>query len=240
MRNQVQPNFHFFGGRENTAFAGIRHDLAAVTVGGVVLPSIVLGPKPRNDGSTVRWAKVIAPDVNDRPEFRGEKIVRGSIVKVGDSGRDVLVSHRDEHAYYVLVRTGLRLIEGSTANDLMALGAAGINLKSHGSYSFDSGSFRIADASNENDLGASVGRVAAERLDTKTMGRKMHLIGCPESTFVLWRVPVGAVLLVRDINGKLTRLVGEKDGLRVVDAPANLGVFFDQLEDAHRQKRARK
>jgi hypothetical protein len=201
----------------------------------------VLGPKPRGDGSTVRWAKVIAPDVNDRPEFRGEKIVRGSIVKTdGDAGRDVLVAHRDENAYYVLVRTGLRLIEGSTANDLMALGASGINLMSHGSYSFDTGSVRIADASNENDLGANIGRVSAERLDTKTMGRNIRLIGCPESTFVLWRVPVGAVLLVRDINGKLTRLVGEKDGLRVVDAPANLGMFFDHLEVAHRQQRARK
>jgi hypothetical protein len=39
MRSQVQPNFHFFGGREDTAFAGIRHDLARAIEGGVVLRS---------------------------------------------------------------------------------------------------------------------------------------------------------------------------------------------------------
>jgi hypothetical protein len=45
-------------------------------------------------------------------------------------------------------------------------------------------------------------------------------------------VPVGAVLLIRDVNAKLTRLVAQKDQLRVVEATA-YGNFFELLQDAH-------
>lgn len=235
-------NLHFFIGREESTWNGIRYS-DVPNLAGTILPSLVIGPSPRiKNTKPIKWAKVISPKLDDRPAFAGDKIVRGSIVKEADE--HVIVSHHDEQANYVLVRTGLKVIDGSTANDWMQLMADGVQPKTHGSYSFDNGSVQIAFANDEEKLKQALtdpnvggmGKVAAERLDAKAVGRRIPLLGCPQSSYVLWRMPFGAVLLVRDINGKLSRIVSHKDGVRRVDAD-KYDVFFEELEDAYQKKR---
>jgi len=244
-------DFHFFLGRSNSTVAGIRAsevpDPYAKRHGYV--PSLVVGPqlKMRSE-RPVKWATVIPPGMEDSPEFfrpRGsadDKLVRGSIVQIEEGGEkhNYLVSHRDEKAYYVLVRTGLMVQNGSTVQDRLNI-QKDAELVSHGSYSFDHASIRIAAAENQSTIGEivgnpnlAVGRAAAERMDVKVIGKSIPLVGgrkVPETAYVLWRMPFGAVLLVRDVNGKLTRLVAQKDQLRVVDA-SGYAKFFPMLEEA--------
>jgi hypothetical protein len=249
------PNFHFFHARTDSAIAGIKASEVADPYGdrkGLV-PSLVVGPQLRlRTERPVKWARIIPPGMDDLPEYyraRGgddDKIIRGSILTKDEGGKkkSFLVSHRDEGAYYVLVRTGLKVMNGSAVQDRLEI-QKDSNLVSHGSYSFDNASIRIAIADNEAALGvftdpnASIGRVAAERLDTKVIGKRVNLIGggsCPQTSFVLWKMPIGAVLIVRDVNGKMTRLVAQKDQLRVADATgyANL---FPKLEEAYAKAR---
>jgi hypothetical protein len=215
----------------------------------VPLPSLVVGPQMRQRGDRpVRWAHVIPPKLDNRPDFAGEKIVRGSIIKESSAGveRDMLVAYSDEGAHYVMVRTGLIAMEQnghrSTANHLLDMVGKGITPVSHGSYSFDAGAIRIATADDINLLNNPnmvVGQVAAERIDAKAFGRKIEHLGCAQSSYVLWRMPFGAILLIRDVNGILCRIESQKGGLRHVDANgSNFGTFFDALEDAYRKARA--
>lgn len=250
-----QTNFHFFLARSDSVFNGIRASEVADPYGdrkGAV-PSLVVGPqlKAKNE-RPVKWARIIPPGLKDFPKFaadgdRGEKIMWGSIVHEGEgnANKAFLVSHRDEAAYYVLVRTGLMAVNGSTAQDRLNIQKDG-DLVTHGSYSFDNASVRVAMAENQDDLRKALtnpdfglGRVAAERIGAKAVGRKIPLLGSPASSYVLWKMPLGAVLLVREVNGKLTRLVAEKDRLRVVDA-TSYGTFFDRLEDNYQRLVAEK
>src|SRR5262249_55057422 len=120
------------------------------------------------------------------------------------------------------------------------------DLVSHGSYSFDHASLRIATAENEaalaellKDPSVAFNAPAAERMDVKVIGKSIPIVGgrkIPETSYVLWRMPFGAVLLIRDVNGKLTRLVAQKDGIRTVDA-SGYAKFFPMLEEAHHKAR---
>lgn len=250
----IAANFHFFLARNNSAFAGIKASDVAdpYLMRKGVVPSLIVGPQMRaKSDRPAKWARIIPPGMSDLPQYavdrdKNEKIMRGSIVSdgEGDQKKTYLVSHRDENAYYVLVRTGLMARNGNTVEDRMSIQKTA-ELVTHGSYSFDNGSLCIARAQNESTLSAQadpsikIGTVAAERVGAKAMGKKIPLLGCPESSYVLWRMPVGAMLLIRDVNGKLTRLVAEKSQLRVVDA-VKYGGFFDQLEDAHHKAHPKK
>jgi len=248
-----QTNFHFFLARGDSVFNGIRASEVPDPYGdrAGAIPSLVVGPQLRaKNEKPVKWARIIPPGLKDFPKFaadgtRGEKIMRGSIIQVeeGDKKKSFLVSHRDEQAYYVLVRTGLMAVNGSTANDRLEIQKDGA-LVTHGSYSFDNASVRVAMAENEAELRQAltdpnfgVGRVEAERLGVKAVGRNIPLLGCPASSYVLWKMPIGAVLLIREVNGKLTRLVAQKDQLRVVDA-TNYSTFFDRLEENYKKLQA--
>lgn len=257
MAQSANKNFHFFSARMDHTIAGIRAsevaDPYALRQG--VVPSLVVGPqlKTKND-KPVRWARIIPPGVNDLPRFEadrntnGHKIVSGSIhqEKEGDKERSFLVAYRDgEGAYYVLARTGLVVRNGSTMNDRLEIQKDG-KLVSHGSYSFDHASIRIAAAENEStvdaalkDPNAGFGRVAAERLKTKALGKQIPLIGCPETSYVLWKMPIGAVLLIRDVNGKLVRLVAERTQLRYADATGHNG-YFEDLQETFRLMQQKK
>ena len=236
-----QGNFAFFGGREDPVYAGMRHNAVPVPwKGNVVIPSLVVGPSPRVERTRApAWATIIPAKIGDAPRFRGEKIFEGSIIEEATtSGKTehVMVAHHDDEANYVLVRTGLRVIDGSTANDWMALQGAGIELKSHGSYSFDKGSVKVAAADDEviKDPNIKIGKVAAERIHSKAVGKRIPLLGCPQSSFVLWKMPFGSVLLVRDITGHLWRLLSTKSSVQKKDAKG-YDSFFDQLQAAERE-----
>lgn len=257
LNGRGNPNFHFFQGHLDDAFAGIRFDSIpdSHAAHGVPLPSLVVGPS-----RSARWSKVIPPKLEDQPSLKGDKVWFGSIVKepMPDTNgtRDVMVAYRDEDAHYVEVRTGLRPIDNggskSVGNHWMMMARNGIIPKSHGVYDFTKDTLealRIAAAEADAKLSSEqltaflkdpnfkVGQVAAERMDVKTIGRRINAIGCPETSFVLYRMPYGSVLLVRDIEGQLRRIVSSRDGVRVVDAKGYDG-FFDSLEDAHRKRSA--
>lgn len=253
-------DFHFFLARENTTFNGIRASEVADPYLGRkgLVPSLVVGPQLKlKTDRPVTWAKVIPPGLEDSPEFfrpRGsddDKLVRGSIIQVGEGEekQNFLVSHRDEQAHYVLVRSGLKRVNGSTVQDRLNI-QKDTEPMSHGSYSFDKASIRIAAAEDEAKIGEivnnpnlAIGKVAAERMDFKAIGKSITLVGgerVPETAYVLWRMPFGAVLLVRDVNGKLTRLVSQKDQLRPVDA-SGYAKFYPMLEEAYvKARRAEK
>lgn len=250
-------NFFFFSARATDVYNGVRASEVADPYQqrkGLV-PSLVVGPQllMRTD-KIVKWATVIPPGLNDIPEFhqpRGgdhTKIIRGAIEQKEVEGKkeNFLVSYRDENAYYVLVRSGLQRVNGSIMQDRLNIQKDG-ELMTHGAYSFDTGSVRIATADHEQTLkdafadpNIAFGRVAAERMDVQVVGKAFRLVGgimCSQTSYVLWRMPFGAVLLVRDVNGKLTRLVSEPSCLRPVDA-SGYAKFFDILEEEYRRHQA--
>jgi hypothetical protein len=248
MADRGSDNFHFFLGRLNHTFSGIKASEVPDPYGNRsgLVTSIVVGSQLRmKREKPVTWAQVIPPGLEDIPKIVGDrrgndKIVRGSII--AEDGKNFLVSHRDEKANYMMVRTGLMAKDGSTAADRLEIQKDG-KLMSHGSYSFDNGSVRVAMAENPNaiekamiDPGMSFGKVAAERMGAKAVGGRIPLIGCPESAYVLWRMPFGSVLIIRDVNGAMSRIVSHTDGIRRVDAKGYAS-FFEKLEESYRKQR---
>jgi hypothetical protein len=263
MALNLANNFGFFEARRDHVISGVRTsnlpDPYGVRKG--LVPTLVVGPqmKAKSD-RPVKWATVIPPGADDLPSIdrpRGgdfDRIVGGSIIKnVDGEGKEqsFLVSHRDENAYYVLVRTGLKVAFGPNGSDGGMQDRLNIQkeheLVSHGSYSFDKASIRIATAENEAEIKELLDdpkrslftSVAAERMGVKVVGKSVALLGgrkCPQTSYVLWKMPIGAVLIVRDVDGKLTRLVSQKDQLRVVDASGYEKVF-PMLEEAHEKAR---
>src|SRR3989344_2575791 len=196
-----QDNFNFFLARNDHVIAGIRASEVAdpYRIRHGLVPSIIVGPQlfAKND-KPAGWAKIIPPGPDDLPTFRGDrrggnKVIGGSIVTVEEAGvtRNYLVSHRDERAYYVLVRTGLMRHNGSVVEDRLNLTKDG-PLLTHGSYSFDKASMQIAMAENQavlesatGDPKVKFGKIAAERLDTQAIGGGNPLLNCSQSAQVL-------------------------------------------------------
>src|SRR5262249_36170314 len=151
------------------------------------------------------------------------RVMQGSILRTAeeDTARDYVVAYRDDDAWYVLVRTGLFAKDGDKGMADRLEIQKEHEIVSHGSYSFDTASIRIATGEDQVDGGVDGGSffssVAAERMSVKALGGRIPLIGggyCPRTSYVLWKMPFGAVLLIREVNGKLVRLVSQRDQLR--------------------------
>ncbi len=227
-------NFRFFGGREDDAFVGVQAQILADLALKQPVPAVVLGRLFR--GGLAKGSTAIPVDPKDRPRFNGAgKIIFGSVEKAGaeDAQRDMIVSHRDEQNWYVLVRTGLRVDQEGIMGDLLQLIGSGAQLTTHGVFSFHkgSGAEKIAESRTEK---ADLGKVASEKLFDAGTKRKIPMLKCPENSYSLWRVPVDGVLLVRDINGKMSRLVGGRTQLQVVDADG-CAPFFELLYEANQK-----
>ena len=220
-------NLSFFAGRQDKTTDGMlvtpyQNPETKQTTYAVLLDSL----------SNLRRGKVpmsIPLDMKSRPEIRGEKAMSGSVITQQVNGKNfsVLAANKENGIWYVLVRTGLFVKNGGILEDLIALQDSNVNLKAHGSFSLDGGAAKVG-----SGKGIELAKVPAERLRW-SVKRPVAGLDLPAYRYDMWKVPVGAAVLVRDISGKLTRLVGEKDSLRVVDAPAAAyDQVFDGLENA--------
>ena len=259
-RRALKPeaNFYFFSAHEEEVVHGIRFDdlLEPGATHNIAVPTVVIGPK------RAPWSKFIRPISNDAPLYDHNKVWRGSIIKDPNDERqkrDVMVEYRDDESNYVLVRSGLRMIERggtmSKGNFWQLLADQSKSAVTHGAYSFDREavqghkSIRIATAEDAEQIAEGklrnvmtepdfkMGNVAAERMGTLSIGRKIKGVGCPETVYVMWRMPFGAVLLVRDVDGKMSRLISSKAGVRRVDAPGYED-FFEAFDEAYRKAAA--
>lgn len=172
-------------------------------------------------------------DDKNRPEIVGEKAVSGSVITHQVDGKDfkVLAAYKENGIWYVMCRTGLLVKGGGIVSDLIALQDSGVNFKAHGSFSLDGGAVKVG-----SGKGIELAKVPAERMRWFISRNIPGLDQIPQHRHDFWRIPVGAAVLVRDITGKLTRLVGEKDGVRVVDA-SGYNELFDGLEHARIEAR---
>lgn len=258
-RSKVEPNLFFFSGYMENVVRGVRFDEVIDPNGthNIALPTLIVGPK------SAGWSKFIRPGKGDAPLYDANKIWRGSIIKDPNDAnqkRDIMVEYRDENANYVLVRTGVRLVDrGGTlnkANFWQQLADRDVKAVRHGAYSFDKEAVtrerpvRVATAEDIEKIAEGklseipinpldgAGTVAAERMRTFVFGRQIKGVGCPETAFVLWKMPFGAVLLVRDVDGTMSRLVSEKLGVTRRDG-VGYGEFFDELDQAYHAARAK-
>lgn len=198
-----------------------------------------IGGRPARD----RPFRVIPIAKDSRPEVNEDvtRALRGSFTKVPakredgtDTEHTVLTAYKEDGMWYAVVRTGLFVDErGSTNGDANRLVYNGVNLKPHGSFSLDAKSVKVASAA-----GVELSQVEATRLRHAVQKTHVALLGSPEFRYDLWRIPVGAAVLIQDVDGTLVRLVGEKDRLNVVDAKGYGQVFMD-LEMKRREERKR-
>ncbi|RJR13127.1 hypothetical protein C4585_02605 [Candidatus Parcubacteria bacterium] len=216
----------------------------------IPLPTMSIGP------DWAKWRKVIRAVIGDAPSYKDDKIWRGSVIKDPkdpQGKRDVMVTYRDENANYVLVRTGVRYIERggtkSKANFWTELAERGVEKGlRHGAYSFHKEAVdnirtvRVATAEDIEQIAAGkmkdlrvhtdpkdFGTVEATKVGAPiTLGRN-NKQGFPDSVFILWRMPFGAVLLVRDVDGRMSRLVSTKRGIEWKDA-TDYEDFFEDLD----------
>jgi len=251
---RVEPNTFFFSGYNEDVVRGIRFDelLDPKATHNIALPTMVIGPK------NASWARYIRPGKNDAPLYDFNKVWRTSIIKDPTDEkqrRDIMVEYRDENANYVLVRTGVRLVErGGTSNKMnfwQQLADRNVRAVTHGAYNFDKQaldqqkSVRVVTAEDIEkiaegklsdvpiDVSKHVGSVAAQRLGEIKIGRKIKGVDCPETMFVLWNMPFGSVLLVRDVDGTMSRLISSKTGVERRDA-TGYESFFEDFDTAYR------
>ena len=233
--NSRPANTFFFGVREENLVIGVTADIVADRVNGAPRPSLIVGGRSR-EGRPAKWASIVPASLSDRPQFnQASKIVSADVALEdipGGKQRSVLVSHKEGTDWLVLVRTGFRVGREGIMGDMMDLLNTGVTLKEHGSFSFDRGTAAFNVAKGRSEI-ADFAKVAAVR-EGSTVGRRIPILRFPESSYDLWRVPVGAIVIVRDVTGKLFRLIGGKTSLQVVDADG-YDSFFDMLLDAIKQ-----
>jgi hypothetical protein len=226
--NDSDANLHFFMPRGQGLSAGVRADLLPDEIAKIPLPSVVIGGVSRN-GKLNKGSSVVPALLTDRPLFnQRNKIIRGSAIDQdigGGKTRKVLASHKEGNDWIVLVRTGFQFGPQGMMGDYMDLAAKGV-LKAHGSYNFDKkgGAFKLAEGREQT---SDFGSVAAEKIGS-VQGRKLSGLPYSPVNYDFWRIPEGAVVIVRDVDGKLCRLIGGKLGVLVQDADG-YDKFFDVL-----------
>jgi len=166
----------------------------------------------------------------------GNRVYSGTFQELDVDGRKKLMltaREAGDNAFYVHVHTGFNVdrrgsIEGDL-NKLILENPDDFKPATPGSFSLFGGSQRVGAVE-----GAEFAEVEATRLRWSTS--KTHaLIGAPGVRHDLWRIPIGAAVLVQDVTGVIFRIVNEGGELKVVDATKYQAVFND-FEAERRQK----
>lgn len=223
-------NLSFFSGRKDKAVSGIILVPQEDPVTKKLSFAVPLDSLSRKGSNKVHSLPI---DMKSRPEIFGDKAVSGSVITQQVDGKDfkVLAAYKENGIWYALCRTGLLVKGGGIVSDLIALQDSGVNFKAHGSFSLDGGAVKVG-----SGKGIELAKVPAERMRWFISRNVPGLDNIPQYRHDFWKIPVGAAVLVRDITGRLSRLVGEKDGLRVVDA-SGYNEVFDGLELARVEAR---
>jgi len=158
-------------------------------------------------------------------------------LEAGDGSNRLFLTERDpdDNAFYVHVHTGLNCDRrGSVDGDLNKLileNPDDFKPAVPGSFSLYGGSQQAQKVSQAEGL--VFGDQEAKRL--KWSVAKTHaIIGGPLVRHDLWRIPVGAAVLVQDVTGIIFRIVNEGGELKLVDAAKYQQVFND-FETERRQ-----
>ncbi len=216
--------------------AGIRAEFFPDEVLKKTLPSVLVGSLQH--GKPAKGSIVVPTLVTDKPLFSKDgKVLRGSVTDqtVDDkTKRKVIVSHKQGNDWIVLVRTGLRVGKEGMLGDFADLSNKG-ELTTHGSFNANknSGAFELAKSREEK---AAFGKVDAEQL-WQAKSKKIAGLNMPKTDYTFWLLPEGAVILVRDINGQMVRVIGGKTQVLIEDA-TGYEKFFDRLFQDHHTKKA--
>ena len=232
----------------------IKDKLSRVNIG---LPTLVVGPTPKKPGDLAKWAKLIPPDLQDRPEYRGDAVAYGSVVDqtIGEIQRKILTSHQDpDGTWYIMVRLGLQYFgsEGnkSMTNHLLALLGEEIIPVKPGVFSFNRQAIELAAARDETslanmlgeDASVSVGHAVATRIDTDLSNRKRKFGGLDfaASDFSFWKMPLGSSIICCDVNNRLFRVANDRRRTKPRGVDANTLTYrqlFESLQRAAAAKR---
>lgn len=191
---------------------------------GSVQLALVLGGFQK--GGTLRPGSLTIPFApgSDGPIIRdGDKVYAAEFVPLGANDKTTVMRRLlDEPAAasYVLLRTGIKPDPfGGILADLQSIGGVGSGLRlcDHGSVSFHFGTGVQATAvATVKD--ADFGKVAAEQVAALVVNRSGLLGGMLLYTYVLWKLVDDSVVLARDIDGVICRVVRQKGRVSVVDA----------------------
>ena len=232
----------------------IKDKLSKLDIG---LPTLVVGPTPKKASDLAKWAKLIPPDVRDRPEYRVDAVVYGSVVDqtIGEIKRKVLASHQDpDGTWYVMLRLGLQYFgsEGnkSMTNHLLALLGEEITPVKPAAFSFNRTALELAAARDETSLAAMLGedtsvrmgRAEATRIDTDLSARKKKFGGLDfaASDFSFWKMPLGSAIICCDVNNRLFRVANDRRRTKPRGVDANTPTYRNLFEALQRAEAAKK
>lgn len=188
----------------------------------------VLGSLTR-EGRVQGPFKIIPVSTQQKPLLTrdGLRALLGTFQKLPtESGEKMFLTNKEasDDAYYVHLQTGFSVgLNGQIDGHLNRLLLEGVQPTSFGSFSLDGASVQIEEAE-----GLELSKEQATRLRWSVSRGVRH---------DLWRIPSGAAVLVRDVNGIIFRIVAEGNDVRIVDATKYEKVFED-LEDKRAQRNA--
>lgn len=241
----LKPNLFYHSGREGKDLRdGVLLQNARYRDMPAPIPSIVLGGY--HHGWVEKGGRKIPVGLKAPPLIgsNGRALV-GSIVEVEQIGADgkthkrkQLVAPQEKGVWYLTCRTGLLGHGSGTKADYIKLlgdlqDTGGMPV-AHGSFSLDGGAVKLAEGES---AGVDLVEVKADRVVWGRSQRFLDGLGIPDSLFDEWRIPVGAEVLRRDIDGTLIRYIGGKDALLIADAKG-YEKWFERLEEDRKTKRA--
>ena len=211
------------------------------------LPTLVVGPTPKRPSDLAKWAKLIPPDLRDRPEYRGDAVAYGSVVdqKIGEIERKVLAAYQDpDGTQYVMIRLGLQYFgsEGNKSmnNHLLALLGEEITPVKPAAFSFNRTALELAAARDEtslaqmlgDDTSVRMGHAEATRIDTDLSSRKKKFGGLnfAASDFSFWKMPFGSAIICRDVNNRLFRVANDRRRTKPRSVDANTPTYRNLFE----------
>lgn len=208
----------------------IKQKLPAIHLGGFVQKRKGKAPTPRQ-GSVQLWSHKDLP-----PTIKEGKFINGGVAKIktkkGGTRRLLTARLSDYDNYVVTTRTGLLALDGDIMNHLTSLSVEGVKLVPHGTFS-------LGGAKNVESVSLGGEEIPEAKRIRWFVKRAQNFpsadgsqVYVPAYRYDIWEVPVGGELLIRDIDGSITRLVARPRCLDVVDAPDNGHQIFDDLEAA--------
>jgi hypothetical protein len=239
----AQSNLSFYWDRfsrrkhgEPLAFDGFQVQ-EAITAEGEILQAVVLGPHTSR-GRTARSSKAIpvAAARNERPLYRGDKIVAAQVDESTEELRFVRLE-RDDLSIRTF-RTGLISMGGGTQQDLADLRADGLKLRWHGSFALDVGSAKQIGEGVTVEVTAVAKMVADDQ-----RGRVRGLVDVPEWRERGFEIPEGGAVINGDIGRQLTIHERKKGVMYIWDATDDPGMqalferFIEEEIETRRKER---
>jgi len=224
--NPLASRYYFHNGRSNSLAEGIEHALKRDAFAGMILPTMAVGGSYR--GKQDRGAMDIPMSPDSKPVYDQKRVYAGSIApqEMGNGKNRLIMRAPKEGEHILLVRTGFFFKPHvGLLDDLIDIQNHG-KLYDHGACSFHRANFPATVLANADSV-ALMGTEEAEKAFERADPQRLPFLAYPIVRYALFYMPWDSAVIDRCVNGHLGRIVSERGGCRMVDAPDTLHDFFD-------------